>query len=309
MMSRGSKSFPRDPNKIREIKPKRFLTIITLIAFSLLFCVAIVFPSPVLFAIVVGVYLISTFLIFLVNTTVYYLNMLSFRKGFYLVFMILICLSLINQFIDISNWQLLLQLAAVGIFLDLALFQTPGISKIWNTEFDKGEYTLKTLSENNRLLRNNTAKALAFHKVIAVSIEDYRNIPELESWSIYKNFLLSYYSNYTENLNLNVHLIKVEWDEEANSYSSLEDSFNQMMDYHGILKTDEEWMMKSVNRLESGDEVLIETDLDDTIVLMPYFGSEYGFLLSVVGKGEVEANEVDAMYLLNMAYIIDWHIE
>lgn len=290
-------------------KPKKIIVGVTITLYLLLFVTALILPSPMFFASVIGVYLVLTFLLFVSHTTAYYLNMLSFRKAFYLIYLTLIGFSLVYNFIGISDWQILLGLAGVGIFLDLTLFQTPGISKIWNTEFDKGEHALKNLSESKRLSRNNSTKALVFHKIIAEGNQVFENVSEIRGWNTYKDFLIKYYSLYTEKLNLSVHLIKVEYDDNTNRYSSLHEYFEEMLRYHALQVSSDEQIQSFVQRLELGDEVLLKSDLGATIVLMPFFGNGFGFLLSVIGKGEVEANQIDAMYLLNMAYIMDWHID
>lgn len=276
-----------------------------IIILLIMFGIAFKNPDPSIFALVIGVYLILTLIVFLVSTSEYFLHMLSFRKGFYFIFFGIIALSLINRFIDPANWQLLLQLAGVAIFIDLTLFQTPGISKIWSAELNKEEHSLKRLIENNRLLRNNTTKALEFHRVI--TRDDYTQISP-QSWDEYKNILINYYSKYVNDLELRVHLIELELDEAAGVYNKLDEAFAKMLTYHSIQPLSTRKMRPYVNILQEGREVLIESDLEEKVVLTPFFGAKYGFLLSVVGKGEIEANEVDAMYLLNMAYINEWYM-
>ena len=56
--------------------------------FILLFISAAIWPSPIMFVAVIGVYLIATFGTFIFFTTEYYVNMLSYRKGFYLTFFV-----------------------------------------------------------------------------------------------------------------------------------------------------------------------------------------------------------------------------
>lgn len=88
----------------------------------------------------------------------------------------------------------------------------------------------------------------------------------------------------------------------------MDEAFAKMLTYHSIQPLSTRKMRPYVNILQEGREVLIESDLEEKVVLTPFFGAKYGFLLSVVGKGEIEANEVDAMYLLNMAYINEWYM-
>src|SRR5690606_21070678 len=221
-------------------------------------------------------------------------------KGFYFTFFGVIGLSIVQGFIEPSNWALLLQLAAVAIFIDLTLFQTPGISKIWNTELNKEEHSLKKLIENNRLVSNNSTKALEFHEVIA---NDIFSLNSPQNWEEYKEIILNYYSEYTKELNLSVHLIELEVNQVDNVYNKLDEAFEKSLRYHSVQALKERKKKNYVTRLRAGKQVKIESTLEETIVFIPFFGAKYGFLLSVLGKGEIEANEIDAMYLLNIAYI------
>jgi len=175
--------------------------------------------NPYFMMVIMGLFLIISFFIFLLKAETYYKYLLSFRKGFYLLFTVLIAMAMVDSLVTQNDWQLLLQLVAAAIFLDLAMFQTPGISKIWNTEFDRGEYTLKTLSENTRLLRNNSAKALAFHKSVAFAHESLGRMAPPDSWEGYRERLFHYFSGYIEKLKMEVQLLELVWEDETEKYS------------------------------------------------------------------------------------------
>ncbi|MGK7377532.1 type II toxin-antitoxin system SpoIISA family toxin [Planococcus sp. 1R117A] len=263
--------------------------------------------NPIVLVVMMALFLMVTFVIFLFKTETYYNNLLSFRKGFYLFFVSLLCILLIDQTIAVSDWQLLLQLAGAAIFLDLALFQTPDITKIWNAEFKQGEYTLKTLSENKRILRNNTTKVLAFHNVVAYTDNHLVSINPPENWAEYQERLRTYFSEYTDKMQLQVHLREVDTTTDDDELKrSMNQSLTDIIRYHGMQSVDVEQQEQWITRLDDGHEVEITSDLGETIVVMPYFGYHYNFLLSVVGKGEIKANGVDASHLMNMAYILDW---
>lgn len=256
---------------------------------------------------VMMIYLGLTFIIFLFRTEDYWMNMEAFRKAFYGLFVVLIFIAAINNIFNISNWQLLLQMTAAAIFIDLAVFQTPGISKIWNAEFNKEKQPRKILSDNTRLVKNNTTKALAFHKIISVSIDNYRSIPPYENWTEHEKVLLSFFTHYTQNLKLHVHMLELQFNDMDGVYNSVNGTFLDMMNYYGIEKTNDDEWNAFIERLDSGKQVVIETDAKEKVALMTFYGTNFGFLLSVVGKGEIEVNEVDAMYLINMSHIIEWH--
>lgn len=282
-----------------------FYTTGIIVAIVTMFAIAFYNPEPLMYAVVMGVYLTLTLLVFLISTSQYYLHMISFRKGFYYTFFGIITLALSENLIDPTDWLLLLQLAGVAVFIDLTLFQTPGISKIWNTELNKEEHSLKRLIDNDRQVRNNSTKAFEFHNVIISNVFK-EHSPK--NWEDYKDVLLEYYSGYITALDFRVHLVPLEFNQADNVYFNMDEAFQKVLRFHSIQPLANRRLKDYLKTLQTGNEVIIESDLEETIVVTPFFGSEYGFLLSVLGKGEIEANQIDASYLLNLAYINEWYI-
>ncbi|MGB6406712.1 MAG: type II toxin-antitoxin system SpoIISA family toxin [Planococcus donghaensis] len=284
---------------------KKFYVAGIVIAIVGIFIFAFLKPDPVNYVAVMGVYLFLTLLVFIISTSQYFLHMISFRKGFYFTFLGIITLALIENFLNPTDWLTLLQLAGVAVFIDLTLFQTPGISKIWNTELNKEEHSLKRLIENDRQVRNNSTKAVEFHRVITGNIFDSHSP---QNWSEYEEVLFRYYSEYIKDLGLRVQLFQLEFKPVENIYINIDSTFDKMLKYHSIQPLRNRKLKEYIATLQGGNEVIIQSDLDEIIVIAPFFGSEYGFLLSIVGKGEIEANQIDASYLLNIAYINEWYI-
>ncbi|PKC51054.1 hypothetical protein RhiirA1_484657, partial [Rhizophagus irregularis] len=73
------------------------------------------------------------------NSRGYYNNLGRIRRTFYTLYFIFMIVGFISENIDYNNWEILLQLSALVVFVDLAVFQNPNILKIWNTELKQDD--------------------------------------------------------------------------------------------------------------------------------------------------------------------------
>ncbi|HLS59715.1 MAG TPA: type II toxin-antitoxin system SpoIISA family toxin [Virgibacillus sp.] len=69
------------------------------------------------------------------KTNRYKENLYHYHKTLYFIFVMIIGALSLFHIIDKKDWQYLLIGAAMIVFIDIAIFSTPPIKKIWNTEF------------------------------------------------------------------------------------------------------------------------------------------------------------------------------
>ncbi|WP_404405427.1 type II toxin-antitoxin system SpoIISA family toxin [Jeotgalibacillus malaysiensis] len=85
----------------------------------------------------------------------------NFRRGLYLIFIVGAAIWLIFYGFTAEDWNLLLLAAASVVFIDISIFSTPRIKKIWNTEFDLDEIEAYRSDADDTVTRL-TAKASHF---------------------------------------------------------------------------------------------------------------------------------------------------
>ena len=108
------------------------------------------------FKIFVGVLLafsIGNLVFFLADNMKYHASLRALRKGLYTIFIGAVASGILMNEIKISNWQFLLTLTAIVIFIDLSLILTPSIMKIWKAEFQYGDYVENVIEANNKIHR------------------------------------------------------------------------------------------------------------------------------------------------------------
>src|SRR5690625_3066431 len=60
-------------------------------------------------------------------------NLNQYRKTLYFIFVLIVGTLSLFKIIDKNDWQYLLMGAAMVIFIDISVFSTPTIKRIWNT--------------------------------------------------------------------------------------------------------------------------------------------------------------------------------
>lgn len=92
------------------------------------------------------------------RTDKYVENLQAIRKSYYVLFFLLVCLGILTKQLQMSDWTMILSLASAAVFIDIAVFQTPDILKIWNTEFQHSNYIRKTIRKNEEVLGYNAKR-------------------------------------------------------------------------------------------------------------------------------------------------------
>lgn len=101
----------------------------------------------------------------------------NFRRGLYLIFTSGAAIWITFYEFAAKDWNLLLLAAASVVFIDIAIFSTPRIKKIWNTEFDLDEIEAYRSDADDTVTRL-TAKASHFalvHENIPANVKNIDN--------------------------------------------------------------------------------------------------------------------------------------
>lgn len=120
------------------------------------------------------------------------------RKTFYVLYLILTGLGIIAGYIDFRDWKILTQLTAFVVFVDLAVFQTPSITKIWSAEFQHRGKIEKAIEGNVEFINSTTTKIKILSEVINQTEEYFAPITHVpQQWRSFQQELKTYLSLYT----------------------------------------------------------------------------------------------------------------
>ncbi|WP_442637781.1 type II toxin-antitoxin system SpoIISA family toxin [Rossellomorea marisflavi] len=262
---------------------------------------------PYILSGIVGIYLLLVLIIHIFISDFYFLHIKTFRKVFYFFVMISIGFTVYFGYIAFDNWKILAQILAVGVFLDIVIFQTPDISKLWNTEFKSEEYVLKSVIKTNKIMELNTKKMAIFHGLISETVDLLDNEP-LESWEEYSSNFKKYIFRYHENLALSVNITHIKRDED----NSMKLALSSLLNINSVNTTIiRENIDKWVDDFELRTIPLELTNKEENrLFILPFFGDYFDFFISVESKEEDAGSITDIINLINLAYIFNWfHLE
>jgi|GEM_PF-3733489 len=155
-------------------------------------------------------YLIGTVIYFWRDSLNFMKNLRRIRKTYYPMYFFTISIGYVSGYVDINDWKFLTQFTAFIVFLDLTIFRTPSINKIWNAEFQQEDSIRKTIEENETLISYITKKIDAFAEIIDKTEIYFEPIAVPSNWDGYKKELLKYVNMYGSKFNFDIALFPFE---------------------------------------------------------------------------------------------------
>jgi hypothetical protein len=273
----------------------------------------------IIFYSIVLLYVLLSLLYFWFCTDKYVENLQLIRKAFYVLFILGVGLGVVCKVIDLNKWTSLLQMTALFVFMDLAVFQTPDILKLWNAEFQHSNYIRKIIKANEEVIGYNAKKVQCFTEVIAKTEDHFntRNVPT--QWRQYKDELRTYLNLYADTFQFHVSIFEFDTTTDAtllkqsvtHALHRVELCYNQTIE-------DSEWKEKLIAQLLDGKSIefknkkeenatTVPGELKNKVFIVAYYGKSYNMLIGVSSKF-VDVNGIDASHILNLAQIFDWYM-
>lgn len=253
------------------------------------------------------------------DTDKYVENMQFIRKVYYVLFIAGIIAGMFMGEIKLEEWEKLLQFTALFVFIDLAVFQTPDVLKIWNTEFNQSNYIRKTIKKNEEVLSFNEKKVQNFTTVILKTKAYFDKKYQPTSWSQYKDELHSYLKEYTETFDFHVSIFGFEPNQDLTLLrKNLEGSFKKVELCYNNQIEDREWRNSLIDDLMDGKTITLEQKVEDknpTLADMKrrpfvivYYGENY-YMLIGINSHNITVDGIDASHILNLTQIFEWTMD
>lgn len=266
------------------------------------------------------IFALCNLVFFLVKPLAYHLFLRTMRKALYTLFIVAVALGILMDEVAISNWQFLLTLVAIVLFMDLAILLTPSILKIWNAEFQYTDYVENIIKTNDKILRA-TINRLEVMSGMIQQADGYFNNHVFPLDQSPKERLELYLDAYGRVFGFQVQVWEVE--PELVSHSMLDisnveslssEEIQRIEDYYSLQMGINQTLIEiaQLNAFDYGKE--FETHLDalsqSTVIslikedsmIVPIFMDERQ-LLVVLKNRNGELLEVDAVHITNLVYL------
>lgn len=253
------------------------------------------------------------------NPDKYVENLQLMRKAYYVLFVIAVASGVLFKVIKLNDWQFLLELGGLFIFVDIAVFQTPDILKIWNTEFQHSHYIRQTIRKNEEILGYNSSKVTNFTKVISNTNQYFTEIETPADWDAYQSEMKQYMKQYTDTFQFYVSIFPFEISEDEEVLQrNLASAYEQVQLRYNFNVKDDEWKNSLIDALFRGESVQLSQKTEPSNIsseermkkafIIAYYGVKYNMLIGINSSNNVEVDGIDASHILNMANIFDWHM-
>ncbi|WGG46503.1 type II toxin-antitoxin system SpoIISA family toxin [Rossellomorea sp. DA94] len=261
------------------------------------------------------VFSLANLVFFIFYPLKYHLSLRTLRKTLYTLFIGAISTGLLMDELQLSNWEFILTLTAIVIFMDLGILLTPSIMKIWSAEFQYTDYVEDIIKTNDKI-----HKAMVY-RVEAVSEMIQKNNELLSPSRGYtEQELKNYLDMYAEKFGFNVQIHRVRGIEfsaddvdPAVKGGLASDEIQVLVEAYrlteGIRMTVEQ--IKTINNfdlnseeedVESLAQSAVVSLVDDESMLVPVFMNTDQFII-VLKKEMGDVLEVDAIHITNLIYL------
>ncbi|MFE7062051.1 type II toxin-antitoxin system SpoIISA family toxin [Sutcliffiella sp. NPDC057660] len=266
------------------------------------------------------IFALCNLVFFIVKPLAYHLFLRTMRKALYTLFIVAVALGILMNEVAISNWQFLLTLTAIVIFMDLAILLTPSILKIWNAEFQYTDYVENIIKTNDKILRATINRVEVMSGMIQQA-DGYFNNHVFPLDQSPKERLELYLDAYGRVFGFHVQVWEVE--PELVSHSMLEisnveslssEEIQRIEDYYSLQMGINQTLIEiaQLNAFDYGEEFEAHLDVlsQSTVIslikedsmIVPIFMDERQLLVVLKNKNG-ELLEVDAVHITNLIYL------
>lgn len=266
------------------------------------------------------IFALCNLVFFIVKPLAYHLFLRTMRKALYTLFIVAVALGILMNEVAISNWQFLLTLVAIVIFMDLAILLTPSILKIWNAEFQYTDYVENIIKTNDKILRATINRVEVMSGMIQQA-DGYFNNHDSPLDQSPKERLELYLDSYGRVFGFQVQVWEVE--PELVSHSMLDisnveslssEEIQRIEDYYSLQMGINQTLIEiaQLNAFDYGEEFEAHLDVlsQSTVIslikedsmIVPIFMDERQLLVVLKNKNG-ELLEVDAVHITNLIYL------
>lgn len=239
-------------------------------------------------------------------------NLQFLRKFLYVIYLLFGLIGFLVGEFEVNDWKLLLELTAVFVFIDLSIFQTPNILKIWNAEFQHSDYLKRIIKENNEAISSTANKIQKFTEIIGISADYFTEDMVPNNWDEYKKELTKYLNKYTDTFQF--HLAMFPFDttiDDDDLKQSIKNAFRELELCYNLTINDRALRAEMIEQLFNGQSFEVkETDSEQStkkFFVIGFFGSEYNVLIGLSPKIE-DVDGIDATNILNLTQIFEWYL-
>lgn len=272
------------------------------------------------FVLILLVFVIGNFIYFFKSQTNYSLYLRTLRKGLYTLFIVAIGIGLLLDEINLANWQLILTLTAIIVFIDIAILLTPSILKIFNTEFQYMDYVESIITTNDKREKATIDRVNSMSELIQLAGEDFKDRQNVVQKSEIEE-LESYLHHYSDQFGFTVQIFELTYSPVPLSELSYNDK-RDLDEEELIIQSEQLGFVKGIetclNKIEKlnsfnlaeGRQLYSEelsnlkivSLLNEDSMIVPVDMGKRQFLI-VLKNSKGELLEVDAVHIINLIYI------
>ncbi|MCM3393093.1 type II toxin-antitoxin system SpoIISA family toxin [Cytobacillus oceanisediminis] len=275
-----------------------------------------------IYVIALLVFSVANLLFFVFKPIQYHLSLRTLRKALYTLFIGAISIGLLVNEIQMSNWQFILTLAIIVVFMDLAILLTPSILKIWNAEFQYTDYVEDIIKTNDKIQTATVYRVQAMSEIIQTRNGLFMNGTGILHINNSSSGLESYLREYANKFGFDVQVWELQRsDFTSNQLSgaerdglsveeieSLVEAYRLTEALYNVLDD-----IKNLNSFDYGEELdshvealaqsAVVSLIDNESMLVPVFMTDYDDFIVVLKNGRGEVLEVDAIHITNLVYL------
>jgi Ca2+/Na+ antiporter len=124
-----------------------------------------------LYIVVLLVFSVANLMFYIIKPLKYHLSLRTLRKTLYTLFIGTISFGLLMDELQLSNWEMILTLTAIVVFMDIAILLTPSIMKIWSAEFQYTDYVEDIIKTNDKIHKAMVYRVEAMSEMIQTNSE------------------------------------------------------------------------------------------------------------------------------------------
>lgn len=249
-------------------------------------------------------------------------NLYQYRKTLYFLFVLLVGFLWLFKLIAIDNWQTLIILAGIVVFIDIFVFSTPTITKIWQTELQAYDPLKTYIQENSYIEEKQQNKLNYFSQMVQIapfvkSEIDKEKLPFLDTLGLFLNY-------YSTTFGLSVHLYEVLIKEDngsiedalINNFVKILETIKQrhtldwdsMLDNLEIDNNDERSDIEEfiMEKLWGGEIVALDREEKHgkgMAYICPVFVGDNHTLIIFIEEIQQRVYEIDALFITNLAFL------
>lgn len=251
--------------------------------------------------------LVVSIVLYYWHQKVYFKYRIFMRKLYYSVVLITGFIAYAMGDFPVSTPAELGILVVLVVFVDLAIFQTPDITKFMNQEF-KHEEVEETVHKREDMVALQGMKLMVVNQIIRKVKEEWLADDIDMTHEEYEDFVRTYLENFTNEFDMGLLTYYVPSSDDSTAYKNdLDDTYSKIREkFKFDIRSVGMRKRQVINRLESGNSIII-IEKDSSYAIVPFSprNFSYNFIFVVHTKNGETLNETDAALVTNMLYMLE----